>query len=378
MVHHWRWHGSTRVPRWTRSTAGIGLLLACIALAGFAATASATPYDMRGEWGLEFKSKGQPPLTETGVIDQMNSGSGAFSGTFHAAIGLTTSLEGVLTGTTASITCTTNVPTIGVITFVAPSTAIETVANTLAGTGTYYVNGSELEPGEITGIRLKTYAEVQEREQKEQEQREKEEKEAKERAEKEKEVKEAEEKEAKERELKEKELAEAKEKELKEAEAREKAQKEKELKERQEREAREASEKTSPPAPTPIVTIAPPLVPVGVGTKTLTMSHTGAISLSLANPGDSPEHGHLTLTLAKGGKASSAKSGTLGEATFSIAPHGSEVVKLKLSRSARALLAHHKTVRVLVTVTTQATGQPDSTKSYTLTLHSAKAARGKH
>ena len=218
----------------------------------------------------------------------------------------------------------------------------------MTGPGTFKIGQAEF-PSTLTATRIKTYQQVLERQKAEREAKEKQEKEAQEAVEK---------------------VA---------REKKEQEQKAKELKESQERKAREEAEKALPKS-LPIVTITP-LMPVEVGGK-LTLSHSGTISLDLTNPGGAPEHGHLKLTLAKGAKAASTKhssgGSTLGEASFTIAPHGTEVVKVKLSKSGRAQLTRHKTLRVLLTVTTQASGQADAIKTYSLTLRAPKATHGKH
>jgi hypothetical protein len=299
---------------------------------------------VRGEWELVLNAgpqtvKGTALITATANTKNEFASSSAL---FESAI--PGSFSGTLKGKEASVTVITQAA--GPFPegkFVGTKIAVESNDSAMSGSGIFTLGANEV-PGTIVATRIKTYRQIEEREK---EAREKQEKEAQE----------ATEKTA--RELKEREL------------------KERELKERQEREARVAAEKAAAVKPVPIVTVAP-LVPVEVGAKTLTVSHAGAISLGLINPGGSTEHGHLVLTLFKKGKGSSVKSSTLSEASFSIAPHGTEVVKLKLSKSGRAQFTHHKSIRVLVAVTTQADGQPDSTKSYTLTLRAAKSAHGKH
>jgi len=468
-----------------RLTASLGLLLACMLLAAFASTASATSYDMRGAWSMEFTSNGEAPLSETGIINQMNNGTGAFSGTLHATIGVTSSIEGTLSGTTVSLKSVTPTP-IGVITFITNSVTLNTTTNKLSGMGTYYVNGNVLEPGEVTGTRLKTYMEVEEQEAREK--REQEERTARvnvrgewaltlaagpetlkgvalisEEATSENKFasssavfesstlgtfsgtlegskasvtvtteaagqlppgtftsttvavtsttdsmsmsgsgtltfggmtipgtltamrvrthQQIAEQEAQGREAKEKEAQEAAEKTARER-------KEGELKEREAAAAKNTPVINTPVSPTtntgnPTNT-GNALMPVDLAAKTLKLGHSDAISLDLTNPGGSPVHGHLKLTLTKTGKASRAKhttgssqSSTLGEASFSIAGHGTEVVKVKLSKSGRAQLARLKSLRVLVTVTTQAGGHPDITKSYAITLRAPSSGANK-
>lgn|GEM_PF-3524271 len=494
MIHDSTWLGRTHAQHRMRVATSLGLLLACMLLAGFASTATAAPYDMRGEWSLEFKSKNEPTVVDTGVIDKWNSGTGEFSGTFHAGASggnLEAKLQGTLSGTTISLTTTTVAP-FGTVTFVSKEeSTLNTTANTLTGTGAYYLNGNFSEAGEVSGRRLKSYQEIIEQE--ERERKEREEQRVREEVRGEwaitvgsgaqsykgvalithsanskdefaassaiyegvnpgtfsgklegsttsvevttppyapanlpgttftskammfeytvssmsisgsgtfkveggpefpttmtatriKTYGQVLERETAEREAKETQEREAR-------EAKEKAEREeKEKREREEKERQEALEKAKlaeispPPLKTPPQIIPPsnPLVPVLLAAKTLTVGPGGALALKLENPGASPEHGLLKLTLAKGGKAASTKhssaGATLGQGSFAIAAHGSEVVSVKLSKSGRAQLTHHKTLQALLTVTTEAAGQPTTTKTYTITLHAAKAAHRK-
>ncbi len=479
MIHDSTWLGKVRAGRGARVAITLGATLACLLLASFAPAADASPYDMRGEWSIEYKSKGQPALAETGVIASMNEATGAFSGTFHAAIGLSTALEGTVSGTTVKLSSTTNSP-FGVVEFVAESAVLDTVKNTLAGSGAYYLNGTYNEPGEVTATRLKTYKEVQEQE--EREQREREEVEARSnvrgewaltleagpeklegvaliaekanaknefasksalfensfggsfsgtlegeqakvtvttdedaalslppgsftsetiavssktnptsmsgsgkfmvgpteltgtlKATRIRSYQQIEAQETKEREAKEK-LEE-------ETKAKEKA--EREATEKHERELREAAEKAAKavlPIKTPLPVVAPKAVPVALSTTSSTVSKVGGLSLKLTNPNGAPASGRLKLTFtstAAGAKHTKghAKSKTtkLGEAAFSIAADGSEVVKLTLTGAGRAELAHIKTMHAVVTVTTQVSGQPAVSKTYSLTLRSGSA-----
>jgi hypothetical protein len=471
MMHHSTWLGEPRLKRWTRTSAPLAFLLACMLLAAFAQAASATtPYDMRGEWSVEYKSAGEPPLSETGIIKQMNLSTGEYSATFQASIGIPTEMNGTMSGTTGSLTTTTVTP-FGTLTFITSSLTVETVGKTLSAPGTFYLNGKDLEPGTLTGTETKTYQEVVERE--EREQKEREEAQARQAVRGEWAItlesgpqvlkgialikepagaknefassnalfesvvpgsfagtlkgKEAsvtivtqaagpypesrfesteitvgsgtssmsgpgmlmlgpskaptmltatrlrtyaqiEEQERQAQEAKEKQEREAAEK-----VAREQA--EKVAREAKEREAREAIEKAAKTGP--IVTITPKavLLPVALGGTSLTVSHSGTVALLLTNPNASSVQGQLKLTLPKGGKASAkhtTKSTTLATATFSISSHGSATVKVKLSRSGRSQLAHHKALRVLLTLTTQASGEPSVVKTYSVTLHAGK------
>jgi hypothetical protein len=171
MIHDSTWLGRTRAIRRMRLVAPLGLLLACVLLASFAASASASTYEIRGEWSFEYKSTGQPALAETGLINHMDEATGVFSGAFKASVGVETSLEGTLTGTTVSFTSTTMAP-FGIVTFVADAATINTTTNELSGTGAYYLNGVYDEPGEVTAKRLRSDKQIEEQEKKEQEERE--------------------------------------------------------------------------------------------------------------------------------------------------------------------------------------------------------------
>jgi outer membrane biosynthesis protein TonB len=377
MIHDSTWLGRTRAMRRMRLTAQVGLLLACVLLAGLPAAASATTPDVRGEWELTFKASTES-LHGKALVTEAANAKGEFAS--HSMF-LENVIPGTFTGTLEGAMATVKTTTVayGPVPageFNSKTMVVEAGVGSLAlsGSGTLILGGKESSPT-LTATRIRTYKQIEEQEARE--------------------LKERQEKEAKEKEAREareaKEAKEAKERQEKEAHeaaegtAREK--KERELKERQEREAREAAEKATAAKTTQGSTTTNtgnPLMPVGLATKTLTLGHGGAISLDLTNPGGSPVHGHLKLTLAKAGKTSSAKhttgggkNSTLGEASFSIAGHGTEVVKVKLSRSGRAQLARHKTLHVLVTVTTQASGQPEVTKSYALTLHAPGSAHHK-
>ncbi len=173
MTHDSTWLARTHATRRTRLVAPLvlGLLLTCTLLAGFAASASASTYEMRGEWSFEYKSSGQSPLAETGLIDHANEATGAFSGTFKASVGVETSLEGTLTGTNVSFTSTTVAP-FGTVTFVADAVTLDTTTNELSGTGAYYLNGTYDEAGEVKATRLRSYKQIEEQEQREKEEQE--------------------------------------------------------------------------------------------------------------------------------------------------------------------------------------------------------------
>lgn len=316
--------------------------------------------NIQGEWELTIETFAHT-AKGTAIISKAADASNDFassSAAFEEGT-LPGSFSGELKGGEASVTVTT--PEYGPIPatdFTSSTIKVTSSTNptSLSGSGSVTVGSSTL-PATFTATRTKTYQEVLQREKAELEAREKQEKEAQEKAKAEQEAKEK-----TEREATEKAAREAKEKVEREA---------------REKQAREAAEKALI-AKSPLPGVTPALVPVQLGAK-FTLGHSGALSLPLTNPGSGPEHGHLKLTLTNGGKASKRStkvSNALGEASFSIAAHGSEVVVVKLSRSARTKLTQHKTLRVLVTITTQASGQPDTTKSQTIVLH-ASATRHK-
>jgi hypothetical protein len=444
-------------------------------LTAFAPAASAANYDMRGEWSMEFKSAGAPPGIASGVIRQMNLVTGEFSATLQKSTGGSIVLEGTMSGTTGSMTATTDAP-FGVVTFVTSSLAIETAKNSLSASGEFYLNGKEFEPGTLTGTRTKTYQEVVERE--EREQREAEEAAARQaiRGEwavtlesgpqvakgialvkeaanlknefesssalfesvvpgsfagtlkgKEASVTVAAEaygpypesrfesteitvgsgtssmsgpgtltvgaakapatltatrlrtyRQIEEQEQREKEAKEAEEREAREAKERA----EREAREKAEREAREKAEREAvQSALTPPITSGgttnTPSPPVSVQLAAKAFTAGSALSLRLTNPNDFAVQGRVTLSLASG-KAAASKAGktkptALGTASFSISPHGTALLKIALSRSGRAELAHRHTLHVIASITTTASGQPSAGRSYRITLHAPSA-----
>jgi flagellar biosynthesis GTPase FlhF len=336
--------------------------------------------DVRGEWTLTATSLAGT-LHGKALITQEADAEGKFAAhTMKWEEVIEGTFTGTLEGSTATVR-TTNAgapPVLPEGEFNSKEMAVEVGTGTLAlsGKGTLALSGVPPMEATLVATRIKSYQEIQERELKEKEQKEKEEKEAKE-AREAREKLEKEEREALEaKEAKEKQEAQ----EVAERTAREQQEKAQHEKEAKERESREAQERAVIPKSLPITTTLPPLVSVGVTSKTLTLGHGNTMSLNITNPNASAVHGHLKLTLAKSGKTSSSKHiSTLGEATFSITAHGSAIVKVKLSHSGRAELARLKTMHVVVTSTTEASGQSSISKTYSLTLHAAKApAHGKH
>jgi hypothetical protein len=353
----------------------LGALLVCAAITSSAASASAATYDIRGEWEAKLTCTCNSQTTTASLLITKMESSGEFSGT----VSLDSLFPGTITGTLTQsdddlvllIAATTP---LGPSTFTMTSGAVNTATNEMSGTGYFEGGGTTGKPsGALTGKRLRTYAEVQKAEE---EKRLKAEEEARKRA-----------LEAKEREAKEKELK-VKETQEREAKEKEKAQQEKEALEAKERAEKASKESvgqgggqtsggqggttqngnTSTPPP--------PLTPVTLTTRSPSLSGAGTLSLGLSNANGSPISGQLTLigsSAAKAGKGSrgGAKAAVLGEASFAIPAHGKALVKLRLSKSARAALARRGKLRVTVKIVTSASGQAPIVKSYSLTLQLA-------
>jgi hypothetical protein len=127
--------------------------------------------------------------------------------------------------------------------------------------------------------------------------------------------------------------------------------------------------------------------PAVLAGKSFTVATSGQLSLELTNANGYTVSGALTLSPAATTKSASGAGGTAGgapgngkgttgkaksivlaEAAYTIASHGNKTVELKLAKSALAELEHHKTLQLVATVTTRASGKPSSTKSYDITL----------
>jgi hypothetical protein len=322
--------------------------------------------------------------------------------------------------------------------FVVPEGTVSDNGNEMSGPGIYNPGSQYEEQGSFYAKKIRTWAEV-EKEQKEklerearekgeregrskgeQEGRAKGEQEGREKAEQEVKLKAAQEatersateaqakaeREAREKTEKEAaEKAETKAREKAEQEAREKITKEagqkteKEAKGKAEREAKERLRTTA----------ELPAVLVG---KAFTVASSGQLSLELTNANDYSVSGALTLSPAvatkpavapggtskpagtskptdtpggaSGGSPSTSKESTVGkakpvvlaEASYTISSHGSRAVTFKLAKSTLAELEHHKTLQLVVTVTTRASGKLSSTKTYDITLKLAPAKHG--
>jgi outer membrane biosynthesis protein TonB len=370
-------------------------LLAFVLLAGFSTAANATQYDMRGEWTYTLTCTCGQGAQGSMVITQMEP-SGSFTGTTLLE-GFGGPVTGTLSGT--NVTLDVRIPStpIGEQSFATTEGTLDAATNTVTAPIAYNGGGSE-PTGTVTATKIHTLEEVEkatkEKEEQEQKEREKEEQEKIQKAkeqEKIKQEKEAQEKQAakekaeqeeKERPAKEAKAAqEAKEKSEKEAKAAQEAKTAQEAKEKAEKEAkaaqeakaakeREEHEKSSAGAG------GQPALLVG---KTFAVSASGQVSLELSNANGYSVSGGVTLTASSASKASATaskgkgkgKAPALGDGSFTISAHGTKVLKLTLSKSAIAQLKRHKTLRVLATITTHASGQPTITKSYSITLQAA-------
>jgi hypothetical protein len=322
-----------------------------------------TRANVRGEWALTIKFGPETAHAVALITGEANSKNefasaktvfeGVDPGTFKgklesgkATVKITTEAIGQLpptefTGTGLTVTSATD-PT------------------SISGAGTFSAAGQSV-PGELTATRIHSYLEVKEREAKEkQEKQEKEEAEAKK-------VKETEEA-----------------KQAEEAAHAKQAREAKEAEEARAKLAREAKEKLEKEA---LAKLAPPLAALlsaEPSTKTITASNSGSLALGLTNPNAYAVQGHLALVVASSGagKASAGKGKakkplSLGSASFTISAKGTETVKLKLSHAARADLSSHKTLRVTLTVITDASDMSGMSKTYSLTLHASGSGHKK-
>jgi hypothetical protein len=321
--------------------------------------------NVRGEWAITLEY-GPEKIVGTAIISAEGNSKNEFLSSSAIANGAAAgSFSGKLEGDEATVKITTEAS--------GPYPATEftgskiTVASasdpaSMTGAGKLTAGGAVLEGTQLTATRIKTYQEVVERETAEREAKEKAELEAKEKAEQEAKAK-------AEQEAKEKAEQEATAKAAQEAKA--KAEQEAKVKAEQEAKAkaeREAKEKEALKAPAPAA-----LVSAEPTAKTLTLASSGALALGLANHNAYAIQGHLTLSARKGKKATLS----FGSASFTIAADGSETVKVKLSSAARAYLTHHKTLSLALVISTSASDM-HSAKTYTITLHAAKATSGKH
>ncbi len=358
----------------------VGMLVALLTLVG-CDVASASPYDIRGEWAIEavckactFPTINKSTVNGTALIETESAG-GEFFGTALLE-GIAGTMSGTVTGTTqvsASVEAKSSGET---ATFTVPDGTINPAQNTITGEGTWKISTSSGE-ATVNDHRLRSLEQI-EREEKEREKREKESREKRLREEKEKKEKaEQEEKEKAEAEAikhaKEAEEAKAKEAAAKEAQAKQQEKEAQEQKTRAETEARESAEREAKAraereAKEREAQSSGPAALVG---KTLALGGSGSLSLELSNPNGSPVTGEIVL-LAGGGHASRTGKGgatVLGKGSFTLTSHSTGTVKLKLSHGAVAELAHHRTLHATMQVTTHVTGQPPLVASYSVTVH---------
>lgn len=310
--------------------------------------------NVRGEWTLTIESgpqtvKGTALITEAGnAKNEFASSSALFEN------GIPGTFSGKLNGSEALVTITTQATgPFPAGTFTSTTIVVQSAFNpaSMSGSGTLTVGTNEA-PATLTATKIRTYQQIVEQEAREREAGEQQEREAKEKL---------------------------------EREAQEKL--EREAKEKQEREAREAAATAAGKTTQQGGGSTPTLLSVELAGKSFTVGGSKVLSLQLTNPNPYAISGRVTLLVAGSGRAgkssttsggASKKAGSLGTVSFGVAPNGKQLVKLKLSHRGRAELAHHKTLHVLATITTQANGQTTTTKTFSLTLHAAKPARAKH
>ena len=342
----------------------VGLLTALLVLVG-CDVASASPYDIRGEWAVEAVCKACTfPKLDKGTVDgtalfRTESVGGAFSGSALLE-GLPGTMSGTVTGTTqlsASLEVKTSE---GTLAFTVPGGTINPAQNTFTGEGTWKISTSSGE-GVINGHRLRTLEQVEKEEKEEKEKREREEKERKEREQHEREAREQKEKEEAETAQHAKEVGEAKQREAEAATQREKEAQEQ--KARAEAEARERAELETKERGTRTYE---PTTLVG---KTLVVGGSGSLSLELSNPNGSPITGEIVL-LASSHTSKKGKGGTtvVGKGSFLLNTHETGTVKLKLSHGAVAELGHHRTLQATARVTTLITGGSPLVVTYSVML----------
>jgi hypothetical protein len=161
------WPAGTRAMRWMRLGAPVGVLLACLLLAGMPALASAATPEMRGEWEIV----GNGPYGQvkgTALIRNEANSKGEFASS--SAVYLNTyqgSFSGTLEGSKATITLITYA------TASAPEVEIKSNSMTvtssasapsMSGSGELFVNKAPVGPATLLITRIKTYKEVEERE----------------------------------------------------------------------------------------------------------------------------------------------------------------------------------------------------------------------
>src|ERR1700728_484139 len=182
MIHDSTWLARTRAMRRMRLVAPLGLLLAGVLLASFAASAFASTVDIRGEWAITLKTKSNTLLGTSVIIAEPNAQEEFASATTTFDSFIPGTFSGTLEGSKATVTMTTSeVPSPPAPAPVPPGKfesatgAIAVIAGTgtleLSGEGTFTV-GDIVEKGTLEAKRIKTYQQL------EQEQLEKEEREA--------------------------------------------------------------------------------------------------------------------------------------------------------------------------------------------------------
>jgi hypothetical protein len=350
-----------------------GMLLTLSAAAGMASTASATStYDMRGEWHYSIVCSCGQSVEGSMLLTHMELTSGEYSGTTDLG-GFVGTVSGTVTGASLSLVIDFPKIPLSLHEFTVSAGSINSLKNEISGSGYYNEGGSSNPTGVFTAVRTRTIEQIKREEAEARKRAEEEAKKLKEKEIEEKPLKEKAEKEAKEK-------LEAQEREATEARERLEAQQREATAAREKQEAKEREEKAkassgnqsgSGQTTTQGSGSSPqsaPLASVELLTKSPSLGGSGSISFSLANTNSAPISGQLTLTGAGAGKSSlGGKTTILGVASFTIPAHGTAIVKLKLSKSARAALRHRK-LRATARLVTQAGGRAAIVKTYSLIL----------
>jgi len=175
MFHDSTWLTRTRAMRWMRPMAPVGLLLACILLAGFPAVASATTTEIRGEWELSLTTPTQHVRGKALIAQEANA-QGEFASSTALFEGL---IDGTFSGTVEGSKATVKITTqaygpVEAGEFTSSAITISSNGSTLsmAGEGTIAAGGGTPEPATLAATQIRTYKQIEEQEAKEKQERE--------------------------------------------------------------------------------------------------------------------------------------------------------------------------------------------------------------
>ncbi len=164
------WRCSFPAGRPLRSLA-LSLVVGLALLAGSSAAASATTYDMSGEWEYVLNCACEPPTTHgTALITQMDLATGEYSGTTVLA-GFPGTWSGTVTDGKLSLSMVIPDTPVGEVSFAMAEGTLETLTNEFSGSG--FSSGPAGHPvSTIAAKRIRTLQQIKEQEEKEQFERE--------------------------------------------------------------------------------------------------------------------------------------------------------------------------------------------------------------